>query len=171
MQVWWVNQRDSFLFETWHSVVQASDQAQRLTDRSTVGEILRGDCIVHYAGAAVMGFSRAAAAATYVESLGSLEIEDDDGTRASLYYGSGWRAPIEDFRFCGIERADFAPKLMKHVREHKGTLPRPYAWRKYGKTIGRAAQGYCFRFDLAGLRILAAAATDPLPEWLPPLID
>ena len=112
------------------------------------------------------GLSRAATDGTYHSNLGDLEFSFKNGNVGRVHYGSGWRVQIEGFHSCDTPHAAFDRQLLDHALESSTSLPKSYAWRRYGDTSGRAALGYCFRFDIAGLRIVVEASDGEPPDFV-----
>jgi hypothetical protein len=148
MSIWWCNQ--SRRWEPEHSAgVVCSSASGNQTFRKTVGEVKTGDIIVHYRqGHGVVAFSRAKENGSYHVALPHLPKGVD--------YGDGWRFLTE---YWVLQK----PIAVDDVREKMSTHTcKGYPIRRDGK----GKQGYFFRFDLAGLKILVMCAGEPTPAWL-----
>jgi hypothetical protein len=82
MSIWWCNQSNSWEDEYPRDLVCASDQVDNVTYRKTVGDVVRGDLIVHYRKPRVVAISRALENGSYHRTLPDL---------GNSSYGSGWR--------------------------------------------------------------------------------
>jgi hypothetical protein len=147
LNIWWCNQTDCWASERKASIVCSSDQMKVLTYRKTVGDVQKGDIVVHYKSPHVVAFSRAKEDARYFNALPDVSVED---------YGSGWRFKTEYFDLASpIHRDEFGvdliPQIVKHYPIDRNGNPR---------------QGYFFPFDRDGLKILCSCVGERLPTWL-----
>jgi hypothetical protein len=150
MNIWWCNQSRDWEFERIEECVCASDGMERLTYRATVGEVAKGDLIVHYRKPKVVAFSKAMENGTYHRRLPKICGAD---------YGSGWRFNTEYFDLEEpIDRKLFAPDL--------GRLATKAATGYAFNPSGAVKQGYFMRFDPKGLEVVLSHASDVLPKWL-----
>lgn len=148
MRFWWCNQPDSWAEERAAGVVCASGEMIRNTNRKTVGEVRRGDIIIHYVKPEVVAFSRARTDGEHHQRLPALPGR-----------GSGWQFDTEYFDLDRpISRTSFCNDIVRP--DVKG-----YAI----NSNGHVGQGYFFRFDRNGLRVLLRHAVGKLPDWLEPL--
>lgn len=147
MAVWWCNQSQQWEVERRASVVCSSDEAANVTYRQTVGEVRKGDVIVHYCAPFLVAFSRAAEDGKRHEQLPLLSGHD---------YGSGWRLCTEYFDLSNpIHRDIFAPDLVPLIVKHYPIDRR-----------GFVRQGYFFPFALEGLQAILDRVREVMPDWL-----
>jgi hypothetical protein len=122
----------------------ASDLVSNPTFRKTVGEVRKGDIVVHYRKPNVYAISVALENAKYSKTLPS-------------NYGQGWKFRT-DYCFLDepIHRSRFGEKLAKYSEKY-------YAI----NTIGWVKQGYFLPFDIRGLKLIRAQIPSrSRPDWL-----
>jgi len=147
MNIWWCTQRKNWDLERSTGVLCSPDDVSILNYRKTVGDVQRGDVVVHYKFPSIVAFSRAKEDGRYNHQLPPLGGKN---------YGSGWRFETEYFDLIKpIHRDIFSKRLVP-------LIVRNYPLDKRG--IQR--QGYLFPFDHRSLKVLLSIISEPLPNWL-----
>ena len=142
MHVWWCNQSRDWGQDLQDGVIRASDQMERLTYRKTLGEVRKGDVIVHYRKPHVVAISRALEDGKYKDKL-------------PKGYGSGWEVKAEYFLLDPpIHRNEFAGEVSQFSEKHYAINPNSHV-----------KQGYFLRFDKRGLNVLIKHISKR-PTWL-----
>ena len=147
MSYWWCNQSNNWGYERPESVVCSSDLTANTTYRKTVGEVSKGDIIVHYKKPNIVAFSRAIENAIHTNQIPPI---------SGMNYGSGWVFKTEYFDLSKpINRDLFAHELIPLIVKHYPIDRRGYA-----------RQGYFFPFDRDGIKIILSKGNDKYPVWL-----
>jgi hypothetical protein len=145
--IWWCNQSRQWEKERSIGIVCSSNEADNVTYRETVGDVRAGDIVVHYCRPYVVAFSKAEEDGKRYDQLPP--VGDDD-------YGAGWRFRTGYFDLREpIHRDTFAPDLVPLITKHYPIDKRGYV-----------RQGYFFRFDSEGIRIILNKIQEALPDWL-----
>jgi hypothetical protein len=147
MRIWWCNQSDTWEWERPAGVVCSSEETPKLTFRKTVGEVTKGDIIVHYrTSVGVVALSHAKEDGRHYSRLPLLKDAD---------YGCGWRFRTAYLDLTKpIPKEEFAQRLVPLIKK--------------GYPIdrnGNIRQGYFFPFDMDGLTILLDGRPD-LRKWV-----
>jgi hypothetical protein len=146
--VWWVNQGDSYEFATREEFIWApleNEQGTSYIHWRLLDDIQREDIIVHYYNQAIQGVSRARGSAELKPNPYN-ENREDEGRRVDVeYYAFTSPIPFEDVR----------DALMRLEIEDS----------PFTKT-GGVKQGYLWRFNHEGLRILNEAYDGNWPAWM-----
>ena len=147
MSFWWCNQSNNWDYERPEDVVCSSDSAHNVTYRKTVGEVTKGDIIVHYKKPNIVAFSRAQENAKHTNQIPLI---------SGLDYGSGWIFKTEYFDLIKpINRDLYSDELIPLIVKH-------YPIDKRGYT----RQGYFFPFDREGIKIILSEGNNNYPSWL-----
>jgi hypothetical protein len=147
LNIWWCTQRKNWDLEKSAGVVCSPDDVSILNYRKTVGDVHRGDIVVHYNFPCIVAFSRAKEDGRYYNQLPLVSGKD---------YGSGWRFETDYFYLTRPIIRDVFSKLLVPL------IVKNYPIDKRG--IQR--QGYLFPFDERGLKVLLSIIREPLPNWL-----
>jgi hypothetical protein len=146
-RIWWCIQTTSWPNERAAGVISTPDNLTLLTYRRTVGEVKRGDIVVHYRLSNVVAFSRAREDARYYRKLPLVN---------GVNYHSGWRFETEYFDLqTPVHRTRFAKHLAK-IRKQHFPIDRN----------GNLRQGYFFYFDEQGLKVVLGEVEESLPPWV-----
>jgi hypothetical protein len=145
VKYWWANQGKNWDLESSEGVVRASAICTRDTFRKTVGEVRKGDIIVHNQGSLVFAISRATRDGRWEDRL-------------QKNYKKGWEAPTEYFF---LDPPIHFDNFRRHIKVPK---IKGYAFNKAAKPN----QGYFFRFDRSGLAIVIRQfeGQKRIPKWL-----
>jgi hypothetical protein len=118
-----------------------------ITYRKTVGQVEKGDIIVHYVKPFIRAISRATDGGSYRHTLPDL---------GKSSYGSGWSFRTDYFDLRDpIHRDRIVPGLMPPLYKHYPI-----------NSIGHPRQGYFFPFDVNGLCRVLSLIDESLPSWL-----
>jgi hypothetical protein len=149
MNFWWCNQgQPSWFGERNAGIVCATgDDSRGLTFRRTVSEVKTGDITLHYRKGFVLAFSRAKENGEFFKKLPNVNGEN---------YPSGWRFRAEYYDLpTPLAKSDFVEDLIPSI-----TTGYPI------NKVGNPKQGYFFRFDHAGIRLVLKHVPEPIPDWL-----
>ncbi len=149
VNVWWVNQGDSYAAATREEFLwapQENEQGRSFIHWRLVRDIGPDDVIVHYYQKAVRGLSRAN---SETESKTHPHGGDSD------WEGEGWMVDVEYFEFDD-------PIPFDEIREDLSQLDVEHS--PFTKS-GDVKQGYLWRFDQEGLGMLRDAYDGPWPSW------
>jgi hypothetical protein len=149
VNVWWVNQGDSYEFASREGFLWApleNSQGYTVFHWELLSDVAPDDITVHYYDSAIRGISRA-------KDEAQLDIHPHDADSDQQEQG----------RLLEVEYFEFAtPVPLDAVREDLLTLSIENA--PFDKS-GNLKQGYLWRFDREGLAVLREAYDGPWPSW------
>lgn len=150
--IWWVNQGNTYEIGRTGGFIRSpyrDDSGNTPVHWRMMQEVRAGDIFVHYADRHIRAIGRASADSTGVEAPSG-----DEQERAT-WTVPGWRAPVEYYELRQpIPLARVAPSLRGFTAPHA-----PF------DRNGGVKQGYLWRFNREGLRVLREASDEPWPEW------
>jgi hypothetical protein len=151
MEVWWVNQRNSYEISKQLGCLWAPLRGTRSNQRvhwNLMSEVKKGDIIAHCSRGAIRALSRARAKAYFASR--------PDGFKSTVWtYDDGIRVDLDFFKLKPIILVSEVSSKIQALQLIHGPLNR----------IGKPKQSYLHRFSVQGLTILMEATPSEWPTW------